>query len=217
MNSLSNNLSTFQLKSDIHVLRKLWHLITGIGGLTFYHVSGIEQREMAFGLFVFSMMAFALETIRLRSQNINRVAWKFMGPFMRESEKMSYSGLPFYALGVCLSLFLFEERVAVLSIMFLVFADPISSYFGIKFGKDKIWGNKSLQGTLAGFITCYFLTFFYGLSYDQGGPALLAFSLLAGLIGCATELFSTTVDDNLTIPVVSGMGLTFLNLFFHIL
>lgn len=205
-----------QLKTDVHLLRKLWHVLTGVVGLSLYFGLNVGQTQMAINLLVFSMAFFLLETFRLRNPDFNRIAVAVMGPFMRESERNSYSGLPFYALGVSMALFLFEEKIAVLGIMFLVFGDPISSYFGVKFGKHKIIGNKSLQGSLAGFVTCYFLTLVYGLYYFGGGFNLLAFSLLAGLVGSLAELVSINVDDNLTVPIISGLGLTFLNLFFHI-
>ncbi len=211
-----SNSAGLRLRNDVHVLRKLWHIGTGLAAFSIYFGLNIGQRAMAEGLLFFSLAFFAMETVRLRNEQVNRLALAVLGPFMRNTEKNSYSGLPFYALGASLALFLFEERIAVLGISFLVFGDPLSSYFGIKYGKDKILGNKSLQGALAGFVTCYFLTLIYGLYYSSGGFNLLAFSLLAGMVGSAAELLSINVDDNLTIPVISGLGLTFLNLFFHI-
>jgi len=64
---------------------------------------------------------------------------------------------------------------------------------------------------------CYLLALTYGLYYGSNGFGLLGFSLLAGLFGCASELFSINIDDNLTIPLISGFGLTLLNAIFHIL
>ena len=128
------------------------------------------------------------------------------------------SGLPFYALGVSLALHLFSKEVALLAVFFLVFSDPISSFFGIIYGKDKIMPNKSLQGAIAGFFTCYLITLFYGLSYGGEGYNLLWFAILGGVIGAFSEMLSAfNVDDNLTIPVVSGLGLTVLNYYFKVL
>jgi dolichol kinase len=45
---------------------------------------------------------------------------------------------------------------------------------------------------------------------------LLTFSLVAGLIGAVSELCSQFVDDNLCIPVLSGLGLTILNYFIQV-
>ena len=115
-----------------------------------------------------------------------------------------------------MSLFLFPEKLALLSIFFLVFSDPVSSFFGIKYGKDKILKNKSLQGSVAGFCVCYLISLIYCLVHSQAGISILGFSLLAGVIGSLSELLSVYIDDNLTIPVASGAGLTLLNLFFNV-
>ena len=141
-----------------------------------------------------------------------------MGPLMRKSEANGSSGLPFYALGISLSLFLFRENIALLSIMFLIFSDPISSYFGIRFGKDKILPNKSLQGSVAGFSACYLLTLLYTMGSSASAANIFIFAVIAGLIGSLSELVSAFgIDDNLTIPVLSGIGLTLINYMFHVL
>ena len=134
-----------------------------------------------------------------------------MGPFMRESERNGLSGFPFYALGAGLSLYFYSEKIAILSVLFLVFSDPISSFFGVLLGREKILPNKSLQGSLAGFITCYLVTLFYLNAYGENTVQALAFALFAGLVGSLSELLSIFVDDNLTIPVCSGFGLMILN------
>ena len=118
-----------------------------------------------------------------------------------------------------MSLYLYSEKVAILSILFLVFADPISSFFGVKYGKTKLMENKSFEGSLAGFLVCSLTSLIY-LSYYSSNSGIavldakvLLFSLIAGFIGSFSELCSSIVDDNLSIPIVSGLGLTVLNKF----
>ena len=136
---------------------------------------------------------------------------------MRRSEKEGMSGLPFYALGISLALFFYRKEIAVISILFLVFSDPISSFFGVLYGKDKILPNKSLQGAVAGFFTCYLITLFYCMNVTEISTGLLIFSILGGVIGSLSELISAfNIDDNLTIPVLSGLGLTLVNYFLPI-
>lgn len=202
---------SFALRSDLHLTRKLWHMCTGLVGLSFYSGLGLSSQEMAWALLILAISAIAVEITRLKVMAVNKVVLKIMKPFMRESEKNSMSGFPFYALGVSLALLMFDEKIAILAALFLMFSDPISSLFGILYGKDKIVGNKSLQGAMAGFIVCYILTFVYGSYYYRPGVDLLLFSVVAGVIGSISELCSIFVDDNLTIPIVSGLGLTLLN------
>jgi diacylglycerol kinase (CTP) len=203
--------SPLRLRSDLHIARKLWHMATGLVGLTVYYKSGLSTDVMATALLLFSACSFLIEFLRLRNEKMNQLLMIVMKPIMRESEKNSVSGMPFYALGVSLSLFFFPETIAVLSVLFLIFADPIASFCGILYGRDKIFPNKSLQGTIAAFSVCYIVTLVYGLIHATPSMNLLVFSIVAGVIGAVSELCSQFVDDNLCIPVISGLGLFLLN------
>lgn len=199
-------------RSDLHILRKLWHISTGSLGIFLFINTTTTQNFFAGIILGIALAGFMIDFIRNRIPAFNRVVIKMMGPLMRRSEKDGVSGLPFYALGVSLSLFFYSRDIAIVSTMFLVFSDPISSFFGVLYGKDKIMPNKSLQGAVAGFFTCYLITLFYTMNSTTLGTHILVFSIVAGVIGAASELVSAfNIDDNLTIPVLSGLGLTLLN------
>jgi diacylglycerol kinase (CTP) len=203
-------------RSDLHLLRKLWHMGVGLIGVAFYLISGISADKLAIALLALAAIAIVIDILRINNQQVQRASLLIMAPFMRKSELRSITGLPFYAVGVALSLILFSEKIAMLSILFLIFADPISSYVGIRFGKDKFLPNKSIQGSLAGFFVCAIITLIYILIIGNVGPYLILFALLAGLVGSISEMMSFLIDDNLTIPVISGLGLTLLNHIFAI-
>ena len=199
-------------RSDLHILRKLWHISTGSLGLFLFVTSEQSQFFWACLIMGIAVAGFAADFIRNRIPSFNKFVITMMGPLMRRSEKEGLSGLPFYALGVSLSLFFYSRDIAIVSSMFLVFSDPLSSFFGVLYGKDKILPNKSLQGAVAGFFTCYLITLFYAMNTTTLGTHILVFSIVAGVIGAASELVSAfNIDDNLTIPVLSGLGLTLLN------
>jgi diacylglycerol kinase (CTP) len=201
-------------RSDLHILRKLWHITTGSLGLFIFMRSGESQRFWAFFILGIAITGFLLDFIRNRIPVFNKIFIRIVGPLMRRSEREGVSGLPFYALGVSLSLFFYSRDIAIVSTMFLVFSDPLSSFFGVLYGKDKILPNKSLQGAVAGFFTCYLIALFYGMNSTTLGTHLLVFAVVAGVIGAASELISAlNIDDNLTIPVLSGLGMTILNNF----
>jgi dolichol kinase len=40
--------------------------------------------------------------------------------------------------------------------------------------------------------------------------------MLSGVIGAASEVLSVKIDDNLMIPILSGAGMTMINLFIPI-
>ncbi len=199
-------------RSDLHILRKLWHVSTGSLGLYLFTHSSESQTFWAFVILSIAVAGFLVDLIRNRIPSFNVFVIRLMGPLMRRSEREGVTGLPFYALGVSLSLFFYSRDIAIVSSMFLVFSDPLSSFFGVLYGKDKILPNKSLQGAVAGFFTCYLITLFYAMNTTTLGTHLLVFAIVAGVIGSASELVSAfNVDDNLTIPVLSGLGMTLLN------
>jgi diacylglycerol kinase (CTP) len=204
-------------RSDLHIARKLWHIFCGCAAVGTYFVSGIELHFWGWVALAIAIGGFLLDFLRLNNKKFNEFAIKVLAPIMRKSEKESFSGLPFYALGISLSIYFYQKDIALISILYLVFSDPISSFFGVQFGKDQILPNKSLQGTIAGFFSCYFITIIYLANNPTTSLNLLGFSLLAALIGTISELFSAfNIDDNITIPVVSGAGLTVLNYLFQI-
>lgn len=203
--------SPLRLRTDLHLARKLWHISTGLIGLIAFKKTGADADSTALYLLGFALLAFTVEFFRLRNDKFNQIAMLFMKPVMRESERNSVSGLPYYALGIALALYFFPERIAVLATLFLIFADPIASFFGILYGRDKILPNKSLQGTIAAFSVCYIVTIIYGLIYLGPSTNLLVYSILAGIIGSISEMCSQFVDDNLCIPVISGLGLYLVN------
>ena len=204
---------------EIHLPRRIWHVGTGLFGFTIYNIFSISQKSMGTMLLFLSLTAFLIEFLRFRHPFLNRQIIRKMGIFMRDTEVKNYSGFPFYSLGCASALLLFDENIAHLSLFFLIFLDPIAGCFGILFGKNKIFFEKSLQGFLAGLLVGFLITWIY-CSFFLGGSGsgrILVFSFCAGLIGACAELFSFFWDDNLTIPFLSGLGLTMINQYFFVL
>ncbi|MDG0817058.1 hypothetical protein NWE73_11820 [Bdellovibrio sp. PAP01] len=136
-------------------------------------------------------------------------------PIMRQSEARNLAGTTYLLSGVLLVDILFPRPVVALTLLFLAFADPIASYFGILYGKDKIFGHKSIQGFMAAFFVCTALTLIYLLAHNYLTDRLIVVSLLAGLVGAFAELIPIgKLDDNLTLPLMSAVGISILFYFF---
>lgn len=152
-----------------------------------------------------------IDIFRLRYPALNDLVLHTIGPIMRQSEVNKIAGTTYLLTGVTLLAYIFPRDIVLLTLLFLAFADPIASYFGIRFGKDKILGQKSLQGTLAAFFVCAMLTFAFLSFHDLLMDRLVLVSLLGGLIGSLAELIPIgKLDDNLTLPLVSATALYFL-------
>jgi dolichol kinase len=149
------------------------------------------------------------EYARLRFPRLNAFAIRVMGPIMRKNEVNRVSGTPFYVGSVLLSIAIFPKPIAILSILFLAIGDPMSSIFGITWGDKgmRFSNGKSLIGTAAGMGVCALITFFYLLL--TGVPVLssMLIALAGGLAGGGAEMIPLDIDDNFSIPLVSGLAL----------
>ncbi len=189
-------------KSDIHLSRKLFHAI----GVTTMCVIYLETSKTACWFIVTGILAVILpfDLMRLRRPHWNNMAIRVLRPLMRKHESSTLSGTTYLFMGAFVLLFL-DHRVVTLTLLFLAFGDPIASFFGIRYGKDKILGNKTLQGTAAGFVVCTLIAGVYYYFNNIMAERLLIVAPLSGLIGALAELIPIgKLDDNFTFPVIGG-------------
>lgn len=193
-------------RSDVHLARKIWHM-GGVSLMAAIYASVPEK--MALMLLALAWLTFVpVDVLRQKNEKLNQLLVTAFKPIMRKSEVDRLAGTSYLISGVTLVAFIFPREVVLLTFLFLAFADPLASYFGIKYGKDKIFGEKSLQGSLAAFFVCAILTFCFltynGILLDR----IVMFSLFAGLAGSLAELIPIwKIDDNFTLPVLSASAL----------
>ncbi len=196
-------------RSDLHLSRKLFHMSGAIILLVPYLVFHAQRETIAAILGAVLAMSMSLEYMRSRSEWVNSVVVRAMGPIMRDTEINELSGNPFYLASCLFAFLIFPRHITVLSVLYLALGDPSSSFFGVLFGRNKIFPNKSLQGTLGGFFVCAIATFVYLYLYRVGMEKILVLSLLGGFAGALSELLPLNVDDNLAIPIISGFLMYF--------
>jgi diacylglycerol kinase (CTP) len=198
-----------QLRSDLHLARKAWHMIMGLVVAGLYYFTGMERSTAI--LLLGSVLGFDLliETARLRIPSLNEKVMRAWKPFMRSCEANRISGVPYYLSSSILSIAIFPLPIAVLSIIYLACGDPMSSLIGIQYGSlgPRFSNGKSLIGTAAGVITCWIVGFVFLSLYGMTGSALWILTLVGGLAGGTAEMLPLEVDDNFSIPTVSGFVL----------
>ena len=127
---------------------------------------------------------------------------------MREYEKHSFTGATYLLVATLFIVWFFPYPIVSLSLIFVAVADPLASFVGIRFGRDKLIGQKSLQGSVAAFLACAVIAAIYYSNLHIMTDRLLLVSLLSGFIGAAAELIPVgRLDDNVTLPVLSALGL----------
>lgn len=198
---------SFKKRSDIHWARKIWHILGVLLLFVLFQFLPIKIAQV--GFVILTLIFVAIDILRKKNSQMNAFFIHIFKPIMRQHEINNYAGTTFLFLGVMLLVLFFNPMVVSLSLLFLAFADPFASYFGIRFGKDKIYGEKTIQGFMAAYLICTMLTIGYLIFQGFNLDRVLLVGVLAGLLGALAELIPVAkLDDNLTIPVVSGIGLT---------
>ncbi len=211
------SITKIKTKKDLHLLRKSWHAGTGCIGLYSIFKTGADPQIFGYILLMIGGLGLSLDFIRLRNPAMNKQLIKVYSPFMRQSEINSVTGLPFYAFGTGLSLLFFPFPIALLSCLYLIFCDPISSLVGNLFGKNKIYKNKTLEGYLGNFISAFLITLVHGSYYKIQEIELLSWALIGATLSATVELLSGRIDDNFAVPVFTGLGLFLFNQVFYFL
>jgi len=180
--------------------RKLFHLFSG-SGIALFYLFCIDKKETALYCLMPLLLFFVvMDLLRLTKPGINDWIFKYFHTLIREEEQRRPCGSTYYMIGSFLSVLFFNKQIAVVSILFLGLGDPLASLVGSEFGRLKIWG-KTLEGSLAFFIASLIAgLFFFSL------PVALSGAFAATI----TELLPLKPDDNLYIPLISGIVLSLL-------
>lgn len=200
-------------RSDIHWSRKLWHM----GGVSVMAlIYAYAPLWVALGILAVTWIIFVpFDILRQRRPRLNEWLMRFFNPIMREHEENRLAGTTYLLTGVAIVGLLFPREVVLPTLLFLAFADPFASVVGIKYGRNKIFGHKSIQGTAAAYLVCFVLSYSFFANHGILPGRQLVAAALAGLVGALAELIPVAnLDDNFTLPVLSAVGLWAIYLLF---
>ncbi len=143
------------------------------------------------------------EFLRIRAAPLNRLFVRLFGALLKEAEGGRPTGVPFFLGGLLVSLLLFDRSVALAALIILSIGDPAAAMVGRRWGRIRL-GAKSLEGTAAFAIAAVSAVALLGLFWPV--PAMPVY-VLGAILGAGAELMPGGVNDNLTIPLLAGLGM----------
>ncbi len=200
-------------RKDLHLARKLWHFAgVSLMWLTFLLLGPEICRPL---MLTVAVLFTGFEMARLKRPVLNQWVHRNFAPLMRGNESQNFSGMTYLFWGAVCLVWLFPSPIVSLSLLFLAVGDPVASAVGIKWGKDRIYGKKTLQGFLACFACCMLVTAIFCFANNILVDRLVIVSVAGGVLGAGSETFNLSdIDDNFCMPVMSAVGLS---LIFYIL
>jgi diacylglycerol kinase (CTP) len=187
----------------IHELkRKAFHGLSLLY-ILLYGVAGRDISLRALGS-AFAVVAL-VEIVRLRWPAFNRRLIAGFGGIHRAAEERRPSGILWTLLGCFLTIWLVPDRDVVLaSLWYLALGDTAAAMVGRHWGRLRI-GDKSLEGSLACFLACWWAGILV-LTPDFGVNEVL----LGALVATVVEAVPLPLNDNLWLPLLPGLALTWL-------
>jgi len=145
-----------------------------------------------------TILMIIIDVGRLRGWKI----WDLLGflikPMIRKTETLGdFTGATYILTSSCLVIALFSTPVAVTALAFIIAGDPPSALIGRRYGRHR-YKSKSLEGSL-----CFLAAALIVAAVAPEIPAMAAYT--GAVVATFTEAVSDQVDDNVTVPLVSGL------------
>ena len=187
------------------VSRKIFHLLNIVVPLI--HVYLIKDRmEMLIFLSFMLIFCFFIEVFRSQYFILHKFFKKYLHFMMREFEKEGeITGATWVFAGSLITIILIPNPYCIVALFFLAVGDTFAALVGMNYPLLKI-GRKTLSGSIACFVACCIigLLFSFGLNTST--------IIFGALIATLTELSSMKINDNLSIPIFSGLSMYFFNI-----
>ena len=167
-----------------------------------------SQETMVVLLSVLAGTAVALEAARFRFAPLNRVLMRLLKPLLKSDEGQTVTGATYMILASLACFLLFDKGIAVSALFFLSLGDPAAALIGKRATGFRLWG-KSPWGTLAMFCVAAATSL---VLWSTGVWSPLWVLLVGGVAAAATETVPLGIDDNTTVPLISGGVMTLLTL-----
>lgn len=188
-------------------VRNVWH-----AGSSLFAVFLVEAVLTAKLLWIVPLAVASffwfLEGLRAVSDRAGAFLMRVLGPIAHPHEAHRVNSATFFASGLTVLGLTFEPLVIAVAIAVLGLGDPAAALIGRRFGKTKISGERTLEGSLAFVVFAMLASFSVMLAWhrDMHVAAMLVVAAGATLPATLVELYSSRVDDNLSIPLTAASG-----------
>jgi dolichol kinase len=199
-------------RESIHWKRKVFHVI-GIGSVGFTYAFAPVSAVHALAILGFIAAIFVtLDALRFVVPSLNKKVKRDFGPFMRDYELDGLSGSSWFFFAALIGIAFFPKLAAAIGVICLAVGDPIASFVGVRWGHTRLPGGKSLEGSFALAAVCVVVcSVVLATAGGLSVPAAIAVATVSGAVAAFAEwLPIKEVDDNFTVPLLTGAAATLL-------
>ncbi len=149
------------------------------------------------------VVALIVEVLRRRNSAFRKSFNRYLGFLLRPEEYTSITGATYLIVGALVTILIYPKPIAIFAISMLVVSDALAAWVGKGIGRIPIRSHKTLEGSLAFFLSAFLIA---RLVLCWSG----AMALIGALAGTVLEWGILPFNDNLTVPIGSGLFLVLL-------
>ena len=193
-------------KIDVTELsRKTIHLLNIL--IPLIHIYIIKDKiDMLIFLSLMLIFCFFIEIFRSQNFFLSRFFKKYLYFMMRSNEKQGdITGATWVFAGSLITIILVPRPFCLVALFFLSLGDTFAAIVGMNYPFLKI-GRKTLSGSFACFASCCIIGLMFSFGLDK---SIIVFG---ALIATLTEFSSMSINDNLSIPIFSGLSMYLINI-----
>lgn len=182
------------------ILRKILNLGALFLPILFYHLPYKTARLV---LAAVALVIVSSDVLRLHFTAVKDVFVIVFGSFLRRHEFLSLTGATYLILSAVVCSILFPKIITIAACSFLLVGDSVAAMLGQSFTSIKLFGNKTLLGSLGFFGSCLVIVFLIPeLKFTVG--------LIGAIAATIIEALPVPVDDNFSVPLVSAFVMFYL-------
>lgn len=201
---MSEDISRSQI-GQIPFAQELWRKGTHIGALVIpgcYYALGLSASQMLTIMVPVALLMLLIDISRLRQWLFwRKIAAPIGGRMIRGHEQAGdFTGATYILISVCLTVAMYTKPIAIAALTYIIVGDTLAALIGRRFGRHR-FGRKSLEGSLA----CLAGTMLAAIFVPD---VALPVAICGAVVATATEALSTRIDDNISVPIISGLAMT---------
>ena len=188
------------------LFRKAIHLFTSIFPILYTSSFG-DKSSVLFLLVLLTIFSISLEILRNRNKLLEIAFNRSFSFMLREEEKKGQvTGATWLLVSFITTISIFSKDIAFPAMIFLTIGDSSAAVIGKLLPVGPI-GSKHISGSIAGFLFSFLVVFYL----NQNISILVLF--IGAFVAMFIELIPLRVNDNLTIPIISGFAMQAVNKF----
>lgn len=172
------------------LIRKAIHL-TGISVPIFYYYF---DRDLTILYAATALLLFVvLEYVRVRAHSLFPLP-KTASLIQRMKERAAVAANVYFCVAAVVSIYFFKEFSVVVGLSTALLSDAAAAIIGTSVGRHRMKNGKSLEGTVAGALSAFFISSLLG--------STLTLSIFLGIVFCIIDLIDFGFDDNFIMPLL---------------